>query len=152
MGEELGAPMRMVQRAEATDESEAYAAPVVSLRPSRIGEALRLAVIGAEEGARRLTGHEETLSAIEQIREAADWRRSAEERISELEATLDALRASTRRDLKAATDHAEHAETRLLAENERATSAERRLRVAEDRLHDVMSVIESELQPAARRA
>jgi hypothetical protein len=142
----------MVQRAEATDESEAYAAPIVSLRPSRIEEALRLAVVGAEEDARRLVGREETLSAIEQIRQAADWRRSAEERISELEAAFAALRESARRETTASQGRAEHAEARLLAETERATSAERRLRVAEDRLHDVMSVIESELKPAARRA
>jgi hypothetical protein len=69
-----------------------------------------------------------------------------------LEATLDALREGTRRDLRVAQNRAEQAETRLLAETERATSAECRLRVAEDRLHDVMSVIESELKPHAGRA
>jgi hypothetical protein len=143
----------MARHAEATDEPEAYAAPIARLRPSRALEALKLAVVQAENETRSDTHLEdETLRAIEQIREAADARRSAEERISELEATLDALRASTRRDLKVATDRAEHAETRLLAETERATSAERRLRVAEDRLHEVMSVIESELKPRAARS
>jgi hypothetical protein len=142
----------MVQRAEVIDESEVYAPPIASFRPSRIGEALRLAVVGAEEEARRLVGREETLSAIEQIRQAAAWRAAAEERISELEAAFAALRESARRETAESQGRAEYAEARLLAETERATSAERRLRAAEDRLHDVMSVIESELKPAAMRA
>ena len=101
--------MGMAQRADTFDQGETYAAPLVSLRPSRIGEALRLAVVEAESDAQRLIGGEETLSAIEHIREAADWRRSAEARISDLEDALDALRASTRRDLTEAQNHAEQA-------------------------------------------
>jgi hypothetical protein len=142
----------MVQRAEATDESETYDAPVTSLKPSRIGEALRLAVVEAKDEARRLAGREEALSAIEQVRQAAAWRAAAEERISELEAAFAALRESARRQTTESQGRAEHAEARLLAETERASSAERRLRVAEDRLHDVMNVIESELKPHAGRA
>ena len=149
----MGAPMGMARHAEATDQGEAYGAPIARLRPSRAFEALKFAVVQAENETRSGTQLEdETLSAIERIREAADARRSAEERISDLGATLDALSASTRRDLKAATDRAEHAETRLLAETERATSAERRLRVAEDQFAQIMAVIESELKPRAERA
>jgi|tagenome__1003787_1003787.scaffolds.fasta_scaffold19771883_1 hypothetical protein len=144
--------MGMARHAEATDEGEAYPAPIARLRPSCAFEALKLAVVQAEHETRSATSlGDETLRAIENIREAADALRSAEERISELEATLDALRASTRRDLKAANDRAEHAETRLLAETERASSAERRVRVAEAQFAQIMAVIESELKPCAER-
>ena len=92
-----------------------------------------------------------TSSAIAHIRDASAFRRSAEKRIDDLEAELDAVRASAVRDIHSAEDRAEQAESRLAVEIERATSAERRLKLAEDRLEQVMAVIETELNPRAKR-
>jgi predicted S18 family serine protease len=149
----MGAPMGMAQLAETvTDRGEAHAALRLVRKPSRIEEALRLAIVQAS-GETRTTAdlEDETSSAIAHIRDASAFRRSAEKRINDLEAELDDVRASAVRDIHSAEDRAEHAEARLALEIERATSAERRLKLAEERLEQVMAVIETELNPRAKQ-
>jgi hypothetical protein len=108
------------------DEGEEHVAQIFALKPSRISEALRLAVLQAENDPRPVLGAQEADRAIEHVREAAAWRRSAEGRISDLEA-------------------------RLQTEAGRADRAERRARVAEERLDQVLAVIASELGPSSVR-
>ena len=149
----MGAPMGMAQLAgTVTDRGEAHAPLRLVRKPSRIEEALRLAIVEASNETRATVDLEdETSSAIAHIRDASAFRRSAEKRISDLEAELDAMRVSAVRDIHSAEDRAEQAESRLAVEIERATSAERRLKLAEDRLEQVMAVIETELNPRAKR-
>jgi hypothetical protein len=97
------------------------------------------------------SGADQIADAIEQIREAAAIRHSSESRIRELEMALAAAREQARRDLELAEERVDEAEARSSAEAERAASAERRLQVAEDRLDQVMAVIESELMPRTAR-
>jgi hypothetical protein len=139
----------MAQLAEVL--SEGSAAPRFDPKPNRAFEALRLAIVEAENGTRVSDLEDETSKAIDCIREASAWRRNAEERISDLEAALEALRASTRQDLLSVEERAKQAETKLKIETQRTISAERRVRVAEDQLAQVMAVIENELKPRAAR-
>jgi predicted nucleic acid-binding Zn-ribbon protein len=144
----------MVRLFEAmTEGSEEYVPPRLDLKPGRAFEALRLAIVQAETEVRRGGDRsDDTSKAIEHVREAAAFRDSAERRVRDLEAALEAVREGARRDLKAALDRAEQAEALLAAEAKRTASAERRLQIAEDRLDQVMSVIESELTPRTARS
>ena len=146
--------MGMARLAEAmVDTGEERVVPLFDLKPSRIGEALRLALVQAENDTSRSTDRGKEISeAIEQIRDAAALQQSRERRIRELEAALEATQEDARRDLRSAKDRAEQAEARASAQAERAASAERRLQSAEDRLDQVMTVIESELMPRTERA
>jgi hypothetical protein len=130
-----------------TDPGGEHATPFV-LEPSRIGEALRLALVEADNDVGSAQDRDDEISgAIEQIRQASAFRQYSEARIRDLESALEAARDDARRDLKTANHRAEQAAARAAAEAERAALAERRLRIMEDRLDQVMSVIESELKP-----
>jgi hypothetical protein len=120
----------------------------LGIGPSRIGEALRLAIAQAENDAGNATERDDEISrAMEHIRKASAFRQSAESRVRDLEAALEAARDDAHRDLNAANHRAGQAEARAAAEAERADSAERRLHIVEDWLDQVMAVIESELMP-----
>jgi hypothetical protein len=128
--------MGMARLAEAMiDRRDERVVPLVHLNSSRIGEALRLARMQAENDVGAATDRDDEISgAVEQIRAAAALRHSSERRIRELEAALETAREEARKDLESAEERADEAEAKALAEAERAASAERRLRLVEDRL------------------
>jgi hypothetical protein len=130
-----------------TDAGGEHATPFV-LEPSRIGEALRLAIVQADNDVGAVQCRDDEIAgAIEQIRHASAFRQYAEGRIRDLESALEAAREDARRDMRTANHRAEQAAARAEAEAERAASAEHRVQIVEDRLDQVMSVIESELKP-----
>jgi vacuolar-type H+-ATPase subunit I/STV1 len=115
----------------------------VKAQPGQL-DALRLAIGERAELSTNALGQEAS-DAISRVREVADYLRVADERISDLEAGLQAITERARRDLKAAQERAEQAETRVSAETARADAAERRAREAEEQLSKIMTVIEEEL-------
>ena len=86
-----------------------------------------------------------TSDAIDRVRGVAADLRASDERIADLEAGLEAIRDRARRDLRAAQERAEQAETRVAVEAARADAAELRAREAEERLGEIMAVIQQEL-------
>jgi hypothetical protein len=89
-------------------------------------------------------------NAIDQLREVASYLRASDGRIADLESGLDAIRERARRNVRAAQERSEQAEARVSAEAARADAAEVRAREAEERLGQIMAVIEQEF--AAGRA
>jgi hypothetical protein len=88
---------------------------------------------------------QEAFHAIEHVREIADHLRASEQRISDLEAGLQATRERAEKELRAAVNHAEKVEARVAVEAARADAAERRAEEAEDRLSEIIVVIQEEL-------
>jgi hypothetical protein len=88
---------------------------------------------------------ENTSEAITRVREVAEFVRSANERIAELEAGLRTIRESTRRDLQLAQARVDEAEARAAADSARAEAAERRCQEVEARLTEIVTVIAQEL-------
>jgi hypothetical protein len=115
-------------------------------------EALHRAVSAAREEREhpRADREQESFQSIERVREFADRLRVSEQRITDLEAGLQAERDRAQRELRAAAERAEQAQARLAAEASRADAAERTAREAEDRLNEILSVIQEEF--AAGRA
>ena len=109
--------------------------------------ALRSAIRGAKENeAESVAAREQrTSDAIERVRAVAADLRASDERIADLEAGLEAIRDRARRDLRAAQERAEQAEARITVEAARADAAELRAREAEERLGEIMAVIQQEL-------
>jgi chromosome segregation ATPase len=121
-----------------------------TLQEAELGqmEALQRAVSEAREDCNRAEAgpDQEAFQAIERIREIADHLRSSDQRISDLEAGLQATREQTERELRAAAGHVQQAQARVAAEAARADVAERRAEEAEDRLSEIMIVIREELR------
>jgi hypothetical protein len=114
-------------------------------KPSYLDDAFRLAIIQAQNDARNVVGDEEVLRAVELVREVSARRDANEERARELEAALDALRESTRRDLEPARDRADEVEARLAVAREQADLAELRAQNAENALNKILATIQGEL-------
>ena len=112
-------------------------------------EALHRALSDArEEPDRSKAGlDQEAFQAIERVREIADHVRASDHRISDLETGLQATRERAERELRAAAEEVEQAKARSAADMARADAAERRAEEAEDRLNEMMIVIQEELAP-----
>jgi MoxR-like ATPase len=117
-------------------------------KPSFLDDAFRLAILQAQNDARDVVGDEEVLRAVELLREASARQDADGQRVSKLEAALDALRESTRRDFEPARDRADEAEARLAFAREQADLAELRAQQAEDALNKMLAVIQGELGPS----
>jgi chromosome segregation ATPase len=116
--------------------------------PSNQLEALRRALGSAQEELKRSPAErqQQTSDSIDRIREVADYLRASDERIGDLQAGLEAIRERARREIRAAQERSEQAEARVSAEAARADAAEARAREAEERLGEIMVVIEQELR------
>ena len=116
--------------------------------PSSQLEALRRALGSAQDDLERSPAEREqqTSNAIDRVREVADYLRASDERIGDLQAGLEAIRERARREIRAAQERSQQAEARVSTEAARADAAEARARDAEERLAEIMSVIEQELR------
>jgi hypothetical protein len=137
--------MGVVRLADFTGNPELYE----SARASGAGasvqlDALRHALGNAERSPAE--GEQRASDAIDRVRGVADYLRTSDERIGDLQAGLEAIRERARREIRAAQERSEQAEARVAAEAARADAAEARAREAEERLHEIMAVIEQELR------
>ena len=89
----------------------------------------------------------EACDAIERVREIADHLRASDQRISELQTGLQATSERAQR----VAEELEQAKARSAADMARADAAERRAEEAEDRLNEMMIVIQEELAPGRSR-
>jgi len=144
-----GTDMGVVRLADFKGNPEQYeSAPTADAGPSLQLEALRRALSNTGDDGKRSPAEREqrAADAIVRVREVADYLRASDERIGDLQAGLEAIRERARRDIRAAQERSEQAEARVSAEAERADAAEARAREAEERLGEIMAVIEQELR------
>jgi hypothetical protein len=133
------------------DRNQAQPGPAQRLREPELGLQRALSDPRDERDRSNAGRDHEAFRAIERVREIADHLRAADQRISDLEAGLQATRERAQRELRVAAEHAEKAQAQLAAAAARADAAERRAREAEERLNEILAVIDEELSAGRAR-